>query len=622
LELLEPRYLLALAVDGFEPNQQWETATDLGATAQFHERVSIGAPGDEDWFRWTAVRDGELHVEILFSHAAGDLELELRDAQNAVVAGRYSSDDNEQLVYAATAGATYFVRVYGHAGSTNDYGLRLSGLFPDVFEQNDSWQTASYLATGSQTHDLLTLDDGNSDWYRWTANRDGWLNLGIQFAHAAGDLELELWTQPWESERIGRAAGSWSSDDDEALGYAVVAGENYYFRVYGYAGALNSYALSIDGDFPLAPDQWEPNDSFAEARELGAGDQWLAGLTVERMGEFQSSDDYFRWTAAVDGIARFETIFVDALGNLDLELYDAQYALIGSSHTTTDNEWIEAAVAAEHDYFVRVSGWAGSTHPEYALVIDGPELLPDLVVTDLWEEAGRVAWQVRNVGEGVAAAGFYATLTVDGVKLDQGQTPMELLPGQRWQGIFDWTVPAPAAAFAVSVQVDAAHQIAESNEENNVLEAIWGIDTEGPALVEGPAASEIAANSAVIAWTTSEPAQGAVRFGRLMGRYDRLASAAEWVTQHAIVLPRLEPDATYVAVVESTDSYGNVSSSAPFAFSTRPLEDVRPPEIALSAPGVVSEVVAIHADAADDHRVARVEFYVDDQLAYTDFSAP
>ena len=134
LELLEPRCLLALAVDGFEPNQQWETATDLGIAAQFHERLSIGASGDEDWFRWTAVRDGELNVEILFSHAVGDLELELRDSQNAVVAGRYSSDDNEQLVYDATAGATYFVRVYGHAGATNDYGLKLSGLFPDVFE--------------------------------------------------------------------------------------------------------------------------------------------------------------------------------------------------------------------------------------------------------------------------------------------------------------------------------------------------------------------------------------------------------------------------------------------------------------------------------------------------------
>src|SRR5437763_1060774 len=87
------------------------------------------------------------------------------------------------------------------------------------------------------------------------------------------------------------------SDDFETVSYPLVAGQTYYLKVYGFAGATNpDYGLTIIT--AIAPDRFEPNDSFGAATNLGNMVPHIENnLTVHAPG----NDDYYRFTAPSAG---------------------------------------------------------------------------------------------------------------------------------------------------------------------------------------------------------------------------------------------------------------------------------------------------------------------------------
>ena len=65
-----------------------------------------------------------MDVSILFSHAAGDLELELYAPDCLTSLDRsYSSSDNEQITYQAAAAGNYRIQVAGFLGAQNGYDM-------------------------------------------------------------------------------------------------------------------------------------------------------------------------------------------------------------------------------------------------------------------------------------------------------------------------------------------------------------------------------------------------------------------------------------------------------------------------------------------------------------------
>jgi hypothetical protein len=122
-----PATVWALSADPFEPNDNFETAAVLGTGPVSLSELTI-TPGDEDFFDWDAARTGNLQVDILFSHAVGDLDLGLFEWwSRRLLASSESATDNESLSYAVIAGQTYFVHVFGFQGATNTYSLEISG---------------------------------------------------------------------------------------------------------------------------------------------------------------------------------------------------------------------------------------------------------------------------------------------------------------------------------------------------------------------------------------------------------------------------------------------------------------------------------------------------------------
>jgi hypothetical protein len=135
---VNPSYSLQLvgvggAGDRFESNDAMASATNLGSIGTRSEsNLSIHSADDEDYYRITAAATGRLTANVLFSHAAGDVDVVLYDAGGNAITSSASVDDNEALTADVTAGQTYYLRVYGYQDAVNpNYSLQLASSATD-----------------------------------------------------------------------------------------------------------------------------------------------------------------------------------------------------------------------------------------------------------------------------------------------------------------------------------------------------------------------------------------------------------------------------------------------------------------------------------------------------------
>ncbi len=110
-------------------------------------------------------------------------------------------------------------------------------------------------------------------------------------------------------------------------------------------------------------------------------------------------------------------------------------------------------------------------------------------------------------------------------------------------------------------------------------------DTQFPVILSGPMVTSRGRDRAVVEWTTDEPANSVVRYGR--DRLDGSASSGDSGVDHKLVLSNLQPGVSYKFVVNSTDVSGNgATQSAEAFFTTSPDLDLAAPRL-LTGPEVV-----------------------------------
>jgi len=354
--------------DRFEVNNTFATATDLGALGELSELdLSIHEPNDDDYYTFTAAANGNIGISIFFTNALGDVDMELFDSSQVSIDSSTSTKDSENLVISALAGETYYLHVYGFDGDTNpDYDLVIGGFGGDQFESNDSFAGA---------HDLGTMGDfsasglsihvpGNDDYFLITAADNGIVNVSLSFTHALGDVDLQVFDI---NENF--VDSSTSTTDSEFVSFSALAGQSFYVHVYGFDDATNpNYSLTIDGP-GMPPDAYEVNNTFATAADLGpVGEQNIDGLSIHESND----DDYYTFTAAANGNIDISIFFTNALGDVDMELFDSSQVSIDSSTSTDDSENLVISALAGETYYLHVYGFDGDTNPDYDLVIDGP----------------------------------------------------------------------------------------------------------------------------------------------------------------------------------------------------------------------------------------------------------
>lgn len=295
----------------------------------------------------------------------------------------------------------------------------------------------------------------------------------------------------------------------------------------------------------------------------------------------------------------------------------------------TDLSGYTSVGATSVDGTVRTANWI-----EYLAPLDGKTLTgnkfwdqfsedpPDLIVTTIWPEGTYICFVVQNIGSGVAPAGHQTTLSVDGVEQGTVSVAVDLASMAMWEGCFDYTWVCSGESDAVVVRADATDVVAESDETNNRREENWDCALTPPEIVAGPTTTDLTATSAVISWETDEPADSVVRYDSVARLLRLEETDPTLTTNHQVTLAGLTPSTTYHYVVRSTDPAGNAVESQDFLFETLPAADTQDPIVDLRAPTVMTGTVTIRADAEDDTGLEKVEFYLNDDLVFTDYSPP
>lgn len=213
------------------------------------------------------------------------------------------------------------------------------------------------------------------DWYSFlTATVAGATDyVGVEFFQSAGDVELGLYTSTGVL-----LASSTSSTSQEWISLNGLPQGNYFLKVYTANGqASPGYRMSwLMPEF--AGDRMEPNNTPETAFDLGlvVGEMVEEGLSILPSGD----EDWFRFeigAGASEG-DEVEIQFVNALGDVDVALFDADGNAVDFSFSTADEEVLSLALLPAGEYYLAIFGFYGSTNGEYQLRINAPRpLVPD-----------------------------------------------------------------------------------------------------------------------------------------------------------------------------------------------------------------------------------------------------
>jgi hypothetical protein len=164
-EPLELRLLLdggGFSPDRFEPDDLLSTAANIGVGPGVHlSNLSIDSTTDQDWYQFQLLRSDSLNVSIGFTRSAGNLSLEVRNANNQSIGTLSTPTDQDLVQLSQLAAGTYYVHVSGISQATNSYSLSIdpgSGSTTRVFYVNDTSTTNDYYseAPGDDANDGLS----------------------------------------------------------------------------------------------------------------------------------------------------------------------------------------------------------------------------------------------------------------------------------------------------------------------------------------------------------------------------------------------------------------------------------------------------------------------------------
>ena len=141
-------------------------------------------------------------------------------------------------------------------------------------------------------------------------------------------------------------------------------------------------------------------------------------------------------------------------------------------------------------------------------------------------------------------------------------------------------------------------------------------DTQFPVILSGPTVASKTHDTAIIEWTTDEPADSDIQFGTEALDDQETSGVSE--TDHKITLANLTPGTTYQYIVASTDASGNgATESAQAVFTTDPEVDLIAPSIVgTPAIGYRNDNSATVQWTTDEETTGQVEFGTDADLGF------
>ncbi|MSP72904.1 MAG: hypothetical protein EXR76_12180 [Myxococcales bacterium] len=236
---------------------------------------SICPMADSDDYVFDLTQGQVFTVTARFAHLNGDIDLLLVGPAGYEVAA-VSEDDDEVITGQAPSTGAYHVSVAGYDGVVNaNYSIELAVEgSPCAAACADPSEPAGGNQDAAHATDLRSVIGGDQricagdvDFYEIDLPAGSNVTLAVRFAHADGDLDVEL-LGPGGLTVQGR-----SSDDDEIISLMPVpAAGSYLLRVFGYIDAANAYRIELVLEDAVAcdADRLEANDSRVNAEPLPA----------------------------------------------------------------------------------------------------------------------------------------------------------------------------------------------------------------------------------------------------------------------------------------------------------------------------------------------------------------
>lgn len=234
------------AEDKFEDNDSLAAAAPLAL-----ERSYNLVANDEDWFKFTNLSPGLLHLKLEHPHngLADDLFMIVYymppgSNEPVVVAADNKHDETEELFYHVIVPGNYFVRVYPVNGGHNTYTLSTGRTYDapndDSDEDNDYFEVATEIQDYHEARSSLVAND--DDWYTVLAPA-GTFKVTIYYDNTEGELDLEVYHSAG-NRFIDAIGNSGVIPGGKQVEVSIPAPENIKIVIIGKTGA--TYSLEID----------------------------------------------------------------------------------------------------------------------------------------------------------------------------------------------------------------------------------------------------------------------------------------------------------------------------------------------------------------------------------------
>ncbi|HIX39974.1 MAG TPA: T9SS type A sorting domain-containing protein [Candidatus Desulfovibrio intestinigallinarum] len=313
--------------DAFEGNDSVSAATTLLGAGGSNAALTIHNAADLDYYRVTLNEAGTAadYLQIAFTAAWGQLDMELVDASGRTVAASVAGSGTRRISLDGLAADTYYLKVHGVSDAHNAYTLTWNRA-----DETASPASATALSSaGSMTAQQLTEADP-ARYYAFSLTADGTASNYIAVNGTEGMTLTLLDSQ----ERV-----LLTLDDASRLNLSGLTGGDYYLRVEAPISANGSdarYTLSYDlgASSDAATVAGHDESSLFALNDAGTEYAYLMGYGNVSLSDFS--------TSSTTGVRLTST---DAL------YYDAEK----SSSNSRDDELCWAGTASN---MLVWSGWA------------------------------------------------------------------------------------------------------------------------------------------------------------------------------------------------------------------------------------------------------------------------
>ncbi|WP_310499135.1 polymorphic toxin-type HINT domain-containing protein [Paenibacillus qinlingensis] len=379
----------SMPLDISEPNDTIADAKSVIAGSTTNSYLST--PVDFDYWKYTPSVTGEINVQLTVPSVPVGLDYDLQVYEGTtsslgtmITESTNSGNNTESKDFTAIAGKTYYFKVYkteGTYSSTSPYGLILSGVFQDNYEENDTYTTAKPITPGGSTISSYISSFNDGDIWKFTtgAYNSGTMSADLIVPNDA-DFELQVYegddpsSNPLEeSKHIGNGVS-------ESISFQVKPKKDYYLKVWSKGNASRSaqpYKLSV-GSLPTVIDNYELNNTDEDAKVISPG------VAIDSYISYDTDGDVWKFETGDSNIGSMQARLTNIPTgvNYELQVYEGSTnhdQIADSNNLGNSDELINFIVKPKTKYYVKVYSQGNQYHSTspYTVSIGSLPVAPD-----------------------------------------------------------------------------------------------------------------------------------------------------------------------------------------------------------------------------------------------------